>query len=365
MPESMTDAAALPALVAVDEVQRRLQAIFPSAFADRSILVGRMAAHVVFVFLYGGFIEGSGRLLRPSVVYLFTAEQARRTGQAQRQAWLVNAFRPGHRPSGKRWYADNSRESIRDDLMRTRLLAMGIIGRKEGVATTSSAPVYFLRAAFAGLFDPTLAGAPLQAAVAAWRESHLTTSTLKRMALRAQGALAREGDVFIDLPDGTRMRVSAGPSAPILKAMIEQFAPRWLDKPAVLWVSASDQKTHPSFVRLAASVGLAFDASNELPDLILADLADPVRFLFCEVVATDGPVTDLRKSALTAIARRSGIAAEHLHFVTAFQDRGAPAFRKAFSRIAPDSDVWFSTEPDLLVTLRVARRTVPSAPAAR
>lgn len=355
MPETHAKPAPLPALLPVDEVQRRLEVIFPEAFPDRSILVGRMAAHVVFVFLYGGFIENGGRLLRPSVVYFFTAEQAGRTTDAQRLAWLASAFKPGHRPSGKRWYADNSRESIRDDLMRNRLLAMGIIGRKEGVATNSSAPVYDLRAAFAALFDPALGGQQLLTAMAAWRSAHLASSTLKRMALKAQGALARHGDVFIEMPDGTRMRVSAGPSAPILQAMVEQFAPRWLDKPVVLWISASDRKAHPQFVQLAASIGLAFDASQELPDLILADLADPPRFLFCEIVATDGPVTAERKAALTAIARRSGIAAESLHFVTAFQDREAAAFRKAFSRIAPDSDVWFSTEPDLIVELRSAK----------
>jgi BsuBI/PstI restriction endonuclease domain/BsuBI/PstI restriction endonuclease HTH domain len=354
MPESHAKAS-LPPLVSVDDVQRRLEALFPDAFPDRSILVGRMAAHVVFVFLYGGFIEHSGRLLRPSVVYFFTAEQARKIQSADRLAWLASAFKPGYRPTGKRWYADNSRESIRDDLMRSRLLVMGIIGRKEGVATTSSAPVYFLRAAFAALFDPALSGAALLTAIDTWRATHLASSTLKRMALKAQGALARQGDVLIEMPDGTRMRVSAGPSSPILQAMVEEFAPRWLQKPVVLWISASDRKTHPQFVQLAASVGLAFYTSNELPDLILADLADPVRFLFCEIVATDGPVTAERKAALTAIASRSGIDPEQLHFVTAFQDREAAAFRKTFSRIAPDSDVWFSTEPDLIVELRKAK----------
>ncbi len=354
MPEPHAEPTApqLPALVSVDEMQRRLAAIFPAAFPDRSILVGRMAAHVVFVFIYGGFIEGSGRLLRPSLVYFFTAKQATQTTSEQRFAWLATAFKPGHRPSGKRWYADTSRESIRDDLMRNRLLAMGIIGREEGVATTSSAPVYFLRSAFAELFDVSLKGPALHAAIEAWRSTHLAPSTLKRMTLKAQGALRRKGDVYIDLPDGTRTRVSAGPSSPILQAMVEKFAPRWLLNPVVLWISASDKKSHPQFVQLAASIGLRFEASNELPDLILADLADPVRFLFCEIVATDGPVTPERKAALTGIARRSGIATDHLHFMTAFQDREAAAFRKTFSRIAPDSDIWFSTEPDLIVELR-------------
>ena len=357
MPEAKDAAATvpLPALVSVDEVQRRLEAIFPGAFPDRGILVGRMAAQVVFVFMYGGFIEGSGRLLRPSLVYFFTAEQARRVAKGQREAWLSIALRPGHRPSGKRWYADNTRESIRDDLIRDRLLAMGIVGRKEGVATTSSAPVYFLSAAFTALFSPGLDAAALVDAVAAWRSAHLGSSTLKRMALKAQGALARQGDVFIEMPDGTRMRIAAGPSSPILQAMVEEFAPRWLRKPVVLWISASDQKSHPQFVQLAASIGLTFPADKELPDLILADLAGPVRFLFCEIVATDGPVTIQRKAALTAIARQSGIDAAQLHFVTAFQDRQAAAFRKTFSRIAPDSDIWFSTEPDLILELRSAK----------
>ena len=86
--------------------------------------------------------------------------------------------------------------------MRSRLLAMGIIGCRQGVATTSSAPVSFLRAAFAALFDPALNGPSLLTAVAAWQTKHLASSTLERMALKAQGALARQGDVFIELPDG-------------------------------------------------------------------------------------------------------------------------------------------------------------------
>ncbi len=355
MPDSASGSTLdLPSLIGVEAVRERLAVIFPEAFPDRGILVGKMAAHVVFVFLYGGFIEGSDRLLRPSLVYFFTAEQARRVKRTERLAWLAQAFRPGYRPAGKSWYADTSRESIRDDLMRNRLIPMGILGRKEGVPTTSSAPVYFLRSTFAALFDPALSGAALHASIEAWRRVHLDSGTLKRMALKASGVLERLGDVFIDLPDGTRMRVAAGPSAPILKAMVEEFAPRWLRKPVVLWISASDQKTHPVFVERARSVGLAFDPSNELPDLILADVDDPVRFVFCEIVATDSPVTAERKASLTKIADGSGIDARHLLFVTAFQDREAAAFRKTFSRIAPDSDVWFSTEPDLIVGLRSA-----------
>lgn len=329
----------LPPIATVEDVRRRLAAVFPESFADRSVLVGVMAARVVFVFLYGGFIEGTAFRLRPSLVYLFTSRQAQKRSPQERAQWRRQALKPGFRPVGTRWYADNSRESIRDDLMRNRLLSMGLIGRVEGVATTSSAPVYYLSAAFAALFDPALCGSAFDEAVKAWRAAHLTPASLQRMALRAHGALAREGDVYIELPDGSRARIAAGPSAPILKAMVEQFAPRWLRQASVLWLSASDQKSYPQFVQLAARVGLRFDLNSELPDLILADLADPVRFLFCEVVATDGPVTADRKAALLAIAEASGIDPANVHFVSAFQDREAGAFRKTFSRIAHDSDI--------------------------
>jgi hypothetical protein len=44
-----------------------------------------------------------------------------------------------------------------------------------------------------------------------------------------------------------------------------------------------------------------------------------------------------------------------VEFLTAFEDRGAPAFRKNFSHLAVDSLVWFRTEPDLLVILSTAK----------
>lgn len=347
----MSSEGTLPALLGVEEVQQRLTQIFPASFPDRALLVGKMAARVVFVFLYGGFLEGSNRQLRPSTIYLFTAEQARRTTVGARESWLGNAFRPGFRPDGKRWYADNSRESIRDDLIRNRLVNMGLVGRKAGVPTTSSAPVYFLRSGFAALFDPALSGQAQRDAIETWRSAHLSSTTLQRMALKAQGALARLGDVLVELPDGTRMRLSAGPSTPILKALIEDYAPRWLRRPAVLWISASDRRTHPQFVEMAATVGLRFETAKLLPDLILADLGEPAAFVFCEVVATDGPVDEARKAAFLDLTRGCDIADASVRFVTAYLDREAPELRKTFHRVAVDSELWFSNEPELIVRL--------------
>ena len=58
----------------VSEIKSRLNLLFPEEFPDRSILTGNAASRVLFVFLYGGFIEQDGRFLRPSFIYFFTDE---------------------------------------------------------------------------------------------------------------------------------------------------------------------------------------------------------------------------------------------------------------------------------------------------
>jgi len=347
---------ALPALISISEVQKRLERLFPPSFPDRGILVGELAARVVFVALYGGMTEGFDRYMRPSHVYFFTAKQSRLMSDASRSEWLANATRPGIRPAGKRWYADTSKETIRDDLMRNRLVPMGIMGKLPGFPTNSSKPIYSLSASFAALFSPLLKVKALDDAIERWRKQHLAQAVLQRMALRAQGINAKKGDVFVDLPDGTRIRLAAGPSALITQGLIEAFAPRHLDSPAVLWLSASDKKSYPQFIALAATVGLHIDVKSELPDLILADTASAGRYYFCEVVATDGAVTEERKKAMLALVRTSHIPIENVQFVTAFEDRDAPAFRKNFSQLAVDSWVWFRTEPNLLVMLTPTNR---------
>jgi hypothetical protein len=343
----------LPKLPIILQIRERLELIFPPEFPNRTILIGIMASRVIYVFLYGGFIEGSLRYLRPSNVYFFTEEQAARRSNQERVAWLNTANAPKYRPKGERWYADNSREPIRDNLMRNRWLPLGIMQKLPGYAVTSGSPINYLSADFAALFDPELKDDALAEMIAAWRKKHLNKATLTRMALKAQGVAEKKGDVFIEMPDGTRARISAGPSSLITKGLIEDFARIHLRNPSVLWLSASDKKAYPQYVELSSTIGLKFDLSSELPDLILADLADQTRFLFCEVVASEGPVTEERKHALLAIIKNSNIPEDAVSFLTAFEDREAKEFRKTFSEIAVGTQIWFRSEPNLLVIMKV------------
>ena len=160
---------------------------------------------------------------------------------------------------------------------------------------------------------------------------------------------------LIELPDQSRIRISGGLSALIAKGLIEDFARLHLERPQVLWFSTSERKSIPQFDALSASIGLNIDVSTDLPDLILIDMAAS-RFHVCEIVASDGAVTEKRKTDLLAMLKTSKISADAIQFVSAFEDRNSPEFRKNFIQIALESSVWFRTEPELLVVLTMATR---------
>lgn len=343
----------LPQLLPLNEVKARLEQVFPAEFPDRGILVGIMAARVVFVALYGGFITGQGRFFRPSTITNFSDEQAALGSDEQREDWAKRAVKQGFKPIGTIWYANNSREPVRDDLIRNRLIPLGVISKLEGYAPTHPAPIYSLSPQFAALFDPALTGDDLLARMAEWQQQNLNTLTLKRMALLASGVKAKAGDVTVLLPtSGKTLRLTAGEASVITKDVCEVLAPAMAALPVVIHVSISDQKTFPELADAASKVGLKFDPSLELPDVVFVDASkDPMTVVFVEVVHSDGPITELRAEALRKLAVSAGIEAQHLRFVTAFEDRGVEAVRKRFSELAVGSSIWFRSEPDMLMTL--------------
>jgi hypothetical protein len=73
--------------------------------------------------------------------------------------------------------------------------------------------------------------------------------------------------------------------------------------------------------------------------------------VFIEAVATDGPINDLRKTALSRIAQEAGFQSEHVAFVTAYLDRGAQPFKKTVGGLAWGTYAWFASEPDKLMML--------------
>jgi len=344
----------LPTLLSISDIRARLERLFPAGLEMRKNLVREMSAKTVFVFLYGGMIEGAERCLRPSHVYFFTEEQAQKAANEDREAWVAQSKKPGFRPEGTRWDADTTREPIRDETLRFGLVDVGAVGKIPGVAVTSSLPIYFLKADFAAIFNPDLDETALEKVITAWQKKHLTAAARARMALLAAGKLKSDDEVLVNCPDGTVAKLSPGPSSIISKAVVEQFASSFLTAPALLWLSESGAKVRYQDQKTAKALGLDIDQSKVLPDIILANVGDTgedTHLVFVEVVASDGPMNQARRDALLQYIMQSGFPDSQCLFGTAFEDRADSAFKKCLPELAWGTFAWFRSEPDCLVWL--------------
>lgn len=341
----------LPRLPDLKEVSKRLAAIFPDGTPNRGWVTRELAAKVVFTMLYIGTVEGNERWLGPKNVYRMGAQQAARTSEEEREKFNSLVNKPGFAPRYKSWYADNSRESIRDETLRYGLVELGAVIVKAGVPTTSGKGRYALKADFADLFDPELKAGNLAEKIAAWQQKYLSAEAQARLKIIHSGRTATKGSLAVKLPNGESRNMSAGLSSVITRHVVEIFAPRFLVAPAVIWISESGKKVVQHDDALARAIGLNIEPQLALPDIILADASDPLLLVFVEVVATDGPVDESRKKALIELAKETHISSQQLIFVTAYLDRNEAAFRKTVPRLAWGSFAWFASEPNHIVTL--------------
>lgn len=344
---------ALPALLPVPEVHERLGIIFPEGTPQRNYLTREIAAKTVFTMLYVGAVHGAECWLRPDQVTRMTDEQAARTRDEERIAWREASLRPITDSIIGRWYAANTREPIRDETLREGLIQTGAVKERGGLPTTSPSPRYALDPDFAALFDPGLAGEALEAAIAAWQEKFLTAGARARVAIVRRGIVAAKDRVLVTFPNGETRQMEPGPSSVISKAVVEEFAPRFLEAPGVIWLSESRHKVVARDDELAQAIGLEIQPDLNLPDLILVDLgsAEPL-IVFVEVVASAGPVSESRKDAHMSLATEGGFAEDQAAFVSAFADRNDGAFKRSVSELAWRSFAWFMSEPDHIMILQ-------------
>jgi hypothetical protein len=318
----------------------------PVGYCTREI-----AAKTIYVMLYIGAIEDRA-FLRPDQVTRMTDAQAEKIDDGSRSAWANASLRKAGDIPG-RWYAVNTREPIRDETLREGLVRIGAAKVKPGLATTSAAPRYSLSESFAALLDPDLKGWYLTDAIARWQKENLSAGALARIRLAGTGATSSSSGVMVTFPNGETRRLAQGPSSIIAKAVLETFCPRFLENPGVIFLSESGNKVIQRDEKLALEIGLKIPADLDLPDILLVDLGPRTPLLvFVEVVATDGPINAHRKDAFLEITRAAGFPADSVAFVTAYLDRGRPAFRKTIGELAWNSYAWFASEPERIIVLR-------------
>lgn len=349
----------MPDPLSREEIEQRLKVIF--AGVPETVVQGHQAAAAVYVCLYVGAVSGQ-RKIRPTTVLWMSDEAAAWQSADDREAWYRAAMR-GRKAvvellrsrgmSHHAWYADNSREPLRDETFR-RWGQYRAILRDESGATTYSGAAWSLDPSFARLFDPSLAGDELAEAIAAWQTDHLGTVALTRIALARQTARSAD-QVEVSLPGGGHRRLAPGASSLILKGVLEEWAVAYLRSPAVLFISESREHLDVVDEKLLTQLGITIKRDRLLPDALIFD-ADNGAYWFIEVVASDGPINEQRKGELIRWAKTQGIPEANCRFLTAFLGRAHPAFRKRVPDLAWGTYAWFLDEPDRAMELIEAPR---------
>lgn len=353
------DEVMLPEVPSLDLIRERLPLVFPDGIEHRNYAIREAAERVVYTMFYVGALEGSNVWLRPSQVTDMSVTQAELLDDESRVEWTKRSLSSQKERDPRSWYANNSREQIRDETIRAAFVPMGAVVERAGLASTSPKPRYALAADFAELFDADLQTDELTEKIKAWQAKHLSKAALARVHLVRHGVAAAADAVSVTFPGQKEVRsLKPGPSSIIAKAVIEVFAPKFLKQPAVLWISESGNKVVARDDALMKALGLKIDPSKMLPDIILVDL-DPgsstsidLLVVFVEVVATDGPITHDRKVSLMSLALEAGFSEKGLAFLTAYHDRGTSVFRKGVSELAWGSYAWCASEPNHLIEFR-------------
>lgn len=347
----------LPEVPSLELIADRLPKIFPEGTEHRNYVTRDTAVKSIYVMFYAGAIDGCDRWVRPSQITDMTDEQAVKLDPQSREEWVKVTLSSKKAKPDNPWYAGNSREQVRDESIRTGLIPLQAVIMRKGIPTTSPKPIYALQKEFSELFSIKLFGENLEEAIGHWQRRHLSKAAISRLKLLKSYGVADSESIQITFPDGAIRTLEPGPSSLISKAVIEEFAPRFLKQPAVLWLSESGNKVVAQDEALAKGLGLNIDPSRALPDIILVDLGDDssgrdMLVVFTEVVASDGPINRQRKEVLMSLATEAGFDPGHLAFLTAFSDRSSQPFKKSVPELAWGSYTWFSTEPDFIVDLR-------------
>ncbi len=137
--------------------------------------------------------------------------------------------------------------------------------------------------------------------------------------------------------------LSPGGHSQLIKAIIEQFGPRFAPGSQVLYVGDTGNKTAFFDETIFAELGLTFNTHGKFPDVVLYD-AGRNWLLLIEAVTSHGPVDAKRYGELSRLfsASKAG-----LLYVTAFPNR------RLLARYLPDisweTDVWVADSPSHLI----------------
>ena len=174
--------------------------------------------------------------------------------------------------------------------------------------------------------------------------------------MEIHGALARRYAkvrkmemIPVGMKDGQTLHLTPGAHSQLIRAVAEQFAPRFMPGADLLYVGDTGKKWAYWDEAGCRALGVRLDEHGKMPDVVMHDRKRKWAVLV-EVVTSHGPVNSKRYEELKVLFAK---ARAGLVFVTAFPSR--TVMSKYWNELAWETEVWVAENPDHLIHLNGSR----------
>lgn len=153
----------------------------------------------------------------------------------------------------------------------------------------------------------------------------------------------------VRMPSNEIEYINPGGQNKLIKAMVEEFCPRFIPGGRVLYIGDADNKTVHYDHELFSSLGINLDMHGKIPDLVVYQEDKNWLFLM-EAVTSHGPVSALRKKDLESLfgESKAGIV-----YVSCFPNR--QVLRSHLKDIAWETEVWLESDPTHMIHFNGSR----------
>jgi hypothetical protein len=178
----------------------------------------------------------------------------------------------------------------------------------------------------------------------------LTTYLAKRETLVARYAKARQQNrIPVRIAPGKEITLSPGEHSELIRAIIEDFAPRFAPGSVLVYAGDTGDKWGYFDAVLLAGLGVDVDSHGKMPDVVL-HYTTRNWLLLVESVTSHGPVDGKRHAELAKLFADSTAG---LVYVTAFPNR--TIMSRYLCEIAWETEVWVADAPSHLIHFNGAR----------
>jgi hypothetical protein len=162
--------------------------------------------------------------------------------------------------------------------------------------------------------------------------------------------------VPIHLPAGEGIFLSPGDHSELIRAIIEEFAPRFTPGGILIYAGDTGEKLGCIDADRFAELGISVDGHGKMPDVVI-HYVEQNWLLLIEAVTSHGPVDAKRHEELMALFANSSAG---LVYVTAFPTR--QTMGRYLSEIAWETEVWVADAPSHLIHFNGDRFLGPHKP---